>query len=362
MTYKFIDLFAGIGGFHQAFHQLGAECVFASEWDEPARKTYELNYQKISPELFSSGNFAGDITKVNKADIPDFDILCGGFPCQPFSKSGKQNGMDEARGTLFWNIARIIEVRKPKIVLLENVRNIAGPRHEHEWEVIIETLRQLGYRVSSKPLVVSPHRIHPDFGGRPQVRERVFIAATRTNKPGAIIGEEPGLPAIEKFEHAWNIQNWNLAKDLPLDTKLDVETMQQELQLVARSWIMIGNKVDSIDAIPGCAASYGLKDAVYISAKQDINLDVLKTALTEKVISGSVNTENTIVTNARHYQSLQKLSETLMAIRTGMQNDVPGDLLSIDIRQCLYHLGEITGQISNEDQLDFIFSKFCIGK
>jgi DNA (cytosine-5)-methyltransferase 1 len=156
-------------------------------------------------------------------DVPEHDVLVGGFPCQPFSKSGKQRGMDEARGTLFWNIARIIEVRKPKIVLLENVRNIAGPRHEHEWEVIIQTLRQLGYRVSSKPLVVSPHRIHPDFGGRPQVRERVFIAATRTNKPGALIGEEPGLPAIEKFEHAWNIQNWNLAKDLPLDTKLDAE-------------------------------------------------------------------------------------------------------------------------------------------
>jgi len=150
--------------------------------------------------------------------------------------------------------------------------------------------------------------------------------------------------------------------DASADTKLDVETMQQELQLVARSWIMIGNKVDSIDAIPGCAASYGLKDAVYISAKQDLGLEVLKTALTDKVISGGVNTENTIVTNARHYQSLQKLSETLMAIRTGMQNEIPGDLLSIDIRQCLYHLGEITGQISNEDQLDFIFSKFCIGK
>jgi tRNA modification GTPase len=105
-----------------------------------------------------------------------------------------------------------------------------------------------------------------------------------------------------------------------------------------------------------------LKVAVYISAKQDLHLEILKSVLTEKVISGSVNTENTIVTNARHYQSLQKLSETLMAIRTGMQNDVPGDLLSIDIRQCLYHLGEITGQISNEDQLDFIFSKFCIGK
>jgi tRNA modification GTPase len=150
--------------------------------------------------------------------------------------------------------------------------------------------------------------------------------------------------------------------DAVADSTTEVDAMQKELQQVARSWMMIGNKVDSLDAVAERDAVYGLKDAVYISAKQDLGLEVLKTALTEKVISGGVNTENTIVTNARHYQSLQKLSETLMAIRAGMQENVPGDLLSIDIRQCLYHLGEITGQISNENQLDFIFSKFCIGK
>jgi tRNA modification GTPase len=150
--------------------------------------------------------------------------------------------------------------------------------------------------------------------------------------------------------------------DAVADLTTEVDTMQKELQLVARSCIMIGNKVDDINAVPQRAGVYGLKDAVYISAKQDLGLEVLKTGLTEKVVSGGVNTENTIVTNARHYQSLQKLSETLMVIRAGMQENVPEDLLSIDIRQCLYHLGEITGQISNEDQLDFIFSKFCIGK
>ena len=217
MSFTFIDLFAGIGGFHGALSALGGECVYASEIDKDAARIYNRNWG-LQPD--------GDITLAaneNNMDVPEHDVLVGGFPCQPFSKSGKQRGMDEARGTLFWNIARIIEVRKPKIVLLENVRNIAGPRHEHEWEVIIETLRQLGYRVSSKPLVVSPHRIHPEFGGRPQVRERVFIAATRTSKPGALLGEEPGLPNIEKFEHAWNIQNWNLAKDLPIETKLDVD-------------------------------------------------------------------------------------------------------------------------------------------
>jgi DNA (cytosine-5)-methyltransferase 1 len=217
MSFTFIDLFAGIGGFHGALSALGGECVYASEIDKDAARVYNRNWGLL-PD--------GDITiaaNENNMEVPEHDVLVGGFPCQPFSKSGKQRGMDEARGTLFWNIARIIEVRKPKIVLLENVRNIAGPRHEHEWEVIIETLRQLGYRVSSKPLVVSPHRIHPKFGGRPQVRERVFIAATRTNKPGALLGEEPGLPLIEKFEDAWNFQKWNLAKDLPIESTLSKE-------------------------------------------------------------------------------------------------------------------------------------------
>lgn len=217
MSFTFIDLFAGIGGFHGALSALGGQCIYASEIDKDASRVYHRNWG-LQPD--------GDITLAaneENMEVPEHDVLVGGFPCQPFSKSGKQRGMDEARGTLFWNIARIIEVRKPTIVLLENVRNIAGPRHEHEWQVIIETLRQLGYRVSSKPLVVSPHRIHPEFGGRPQVRERIFIAATRTNKQGALLGEEPGLPNIKKFEHAWNIQNWNLAKDLPIDAMLGKE-------------------------------------------------------------------------------------------------------------------------------------------
>jgi DNA (cytosine-5)-methyltransferase 1 len=220
MSFTFIDLFAGIGGFHGALSALGGQCVYASEIDKDAARIYSRNWG-LQPD--------GDITLAaneNNMEVPEHDVLVGGFPCQPFSKSGKQRGMDEARGTLFWNIARIIEVRKPKLVLLENVRNIAGPRHEHEWEVIIQTLRQLGYRVSSQPLVVSPHRIHPSFGGRPQIRERVFIAATRTNKPGALLGEEPGLPNFEKFEQGWNIQNWSLLKDLPIESKLSKNDKQ----------------------------------------------------------------------------------------------------------------------------------------
>jgi DNA (cytosine-5)-methyltransferase 1 len=237
MTFKYVDLFAGIGGFHGALSALGGQCVYASEIDKDAARIYNRNWG-IQP--------AGDITLAaneTTMEVPEHDVLVGGFPCQPFSKSGKQQGMDETRGTLFWNIAKIIEVRKPKIVLLENVRNIAGPRHIHEWDVIIKTLRQLGYRVSSLPLVVSPHRIHPGFGGRPQVRERVFIAATRTDKPGALLGEEPGLPNLQQFENGWDIRDWKLSRDLPLDTKLSsVEKNECALTDMERTWIEAWNE------------------------------------------------------------------------------------------------------------------------
>jgi DNA (cytosine-5)-methyltransferase 1 len=211
MSFTFVDLFAGIGGFHAALGALGGHCVYASEWDEDAAKIYERNWN-LKPD--------GDITlsaNDEVMNVPEHDVLVGGFPCQPFSKSGKQQGMDETRGTLFWNIAKIIQVRKPRIVLLENVRNIAGPRHIHEWKVIIKTLRDLGYRVSEKPMVVSPHNIHPEFGGRPQVRERVFIAATLIPKGMPNFKSDVEIPNLDSVIQNWNPQNWNLSKDLPLE-------------------------------------------------------------------------------------------------------------------------------------------------
>ena len=237
MSFKFVDLFAGIGGFHAALSALGGTCEYASEIDESASRIYLRNWG-IKP--------AGDITLAaneENMEVPNHDVLVGGFPCQPFSKSGKQLGMEEARGTLFWNIARIIEVHKPKIVLLENVRNIAGPRHAHEWEVIIRTLRELGYRVSSQPLVVSPHRIAPEFGGRPQFRERVLIAATLCEKSTRSLSIEPETLDLSKFYDNWDPQNWRLKAHLPLEKNL-TKSKKAELQLTENElrWLEAWNE------------------------------------------------------------------------------------------------------------------------
>jgi DNA (cytosine-5)-methyltransferase 1 len=169
MSYKFIDLFAGIGGFHLALHNLGAECVYASEWDEHARKTYELNFKSISPELFESGNYVGDITKIDKNAIPDFDILCAGFPCQPFSQAGHKLGFDDTRGTLFFDIAEIIRLKQPQAFFLENVRGLFKHDEGKTFQVIKNTLTiDLGYSLHYAIVKASEH-------GLPQHRPRLFM-------------------------------------------------------------------------------------------------------------------------------------------------------------------------------------------
>lgn len=167
----FIDLFAGIGGFHKAFHDCGAECVFVSEWDDAARKTYKANYQKISPKIFEDEEklFAGDITKVKAEDIPDFDILTGGFPCQPFSQAGLKKGFNEARGTLFFDVARIMKAKQPKAFFLENVRGLLTHNEGKTFATIKRIIEEdLDYSLYYKVVKAS------DFGV-PQHRPRLFM-------------------------------------------------------------------------------------------------------------------------------------------------------------------------------------------
>ena len=216
MTFKFIDLFAGIGGFHIALSDLGGKCVFASEIDEAAQRIYRLNFEK---EM--NGPIVGDIIPLTEKTvsrlIPDHDVLAGGFPCQPFSKSGAQLGMDETRGTLFYNIAKIIEKRRPKVVILENVRNLTGPKHKHTWALILRVLRDLGYHVSDIPSIVSPHTISPKHGGTPQVRDRVYIVGIYVGKQKAWkMADEPFLFNKDLLGQ-WKTTHWNLEEHLLQD-------------------------------------------------------------------------------------------------------------------------------------------------
>lgn len=180
VKYKFIDLFSGIGGFHYAFHELGAECVFASEIDPHARKTYEHNFKHISPELFTSKKFNDDILKIPYTsidkEIPDFDILCAGFPCQPFSQAGFKLGFKEtkdSRGNMFFRIMDIIKVKRPKAIFLENVRHLLKHDDGRTFSIIKNIIEnELEYDFHYEVVKAS------DFG-LPQHRPRLFMIGFR---------------------------------------------------------------------------------------------------------------------------------------------------------------------------------------
>ena len=186
MPLKFIDLFAGLGGFHMALENLGFECVFASELKEDLRKLYKINFPNTRIE--------GDITKISPSDIPGHDILCGGFPCQPFSQAGKQQGFkdEKQRGNLFYNICSIIEYHRPKYVLLENVSNLKGHDHGATWKEIQRILDDvLNYDV--RDVILSPHQF-----GFPQHRKRIYIIAVDRTKGG--LNENFHFPEPQKIE------------------------------------------------------------------------------------------------------------------------------------------------------------------
>ena len=161
---RFIDLFAGLGGFHKGLSDLGHKCVFASEIDSELRELYRLNFNI---------NVEGDIRTIKAQDIPSHDILCAGFPCQPFSKAGSQEGLEDLdRGNLFYDIARILKFHKPTYFILENVPNLISHDDGRTWKIISRTISRLGYNFDFQKL--SPHQF-----GIPQIRERVFIIGSK---------------------------------------------------------------------------------------------------------------------------------------------------------------------------------------
>lgn len=208
----FIDLFAGIGGFRLALESLGAKCVYSNEWDKHAQEVYYNNFGDM-PE--------GDITKVDETTVPDHDILCAGFPCQAFSVSGNQLGFNDSRGTLFFDVARIVKCKRPKVVFMENVKNFASHDNGRTLTVVKNTMEELGYTFYSEVLSAVDY-------GVPQKRERIYMVCFRNDlKTGKFAFPEP-------FELVKHVE----------DFLLDEETIPEKLY-VDRKDIYMSNIVDN---------------------------------------------------------------------------------------------------------------------
>ncbi len=198
-TFKFIDLFAGIGGIRIPFDELGGECVFSSEWDKFAQQTYFANFGEI-PE--------GDITKIPVKAIPKHDILLAGFPCQPFSMAGKKKGFSDTRGTLFFNIEKILDYHMPSVVFLENVKNLRNHDKGRTFLIIKEHLEKLGYKVFDQVLNAK------EFGV-PQNRERIYIICFKDKNVNFKFPTPPKKPV-----KVGNILQEELEKDYTISDKL----------------------------------------------------------------------------------------------------------------------------------------------
>ena len=161
--FRFIDLFSGIGGFHQGASWAGGECVLASDIDIVANQTYKLNYG-IEPK--------GDIYNIKSEDIPDFDLLCAGFPCQAFSQVGRRRGLDDERGILIFQVLRILKDKQPKAFILENVKGLLSIQNGEVFNMIVEKLKDVGYNIYTKILEAKDY-------GTPQLRKRLFFVGIR---------------------------------------------------------------------------------------------------------------------------------------------------------------------------------------
>lgn len=222
---KFIDLCCGIGGFHQALTNMGMKCVMASDIDAKCRDNYKLNYG-ITPQ--------GDLTEIEVSSIPSFDVLCAGFPCQPFSKAGQRNGFDDNRGNIFFDICNILDHHKPKYILLENVRNLSSHDDGNTWTTIKSKLDDLGYHTYDKPVILNAL-----YFGVPQSRERVVIMCKRKD-----LGELNSLPSISRER----VQETSIEDivETECDPKYNIKGKMKETQVV---W------ADFILALRGCGVS-----------------------------------------------------------------------------------------------------------
>lgn len=243
----FIDLFAGLGGFRLALESLGAKCVYSSEWDKQVQEVYQKNFGEYP---------AGDITQLSEGDIPNHDILCAGFPCQAFSISGKQKGFEDSRGTLFFDVARIVRCKKPKVVFMENVKNFASHDNGRTLRVVKSTMEGLGYTFFQKVLNAVDY-------GVPQKRERLYMVCFRKDLGIQSFSFPKGVlltKHVENFlldEHEISPNLYVNRSDLYLNDKADTVYSNKSIRLGIVNKGGQGERIYSTKGIAITLSAYG---------------------------------------------------------------------------------------------------------
>ena len=259
MEITFIDLFCGIGGFRLALESLGARCVFSCDKDRQARKTYQANFGE-EPE--------GDITTIAADSIPDFNILCGGFPCQPFSIAGKQRGFKDARGTLFFEIVRIVKAKQPEVVFLENVPNLARHDNGNTLRVILDTLDGLGYNVHYQILNAAHY-------GVPQIRKRIYFVCFRKDLQVDFSFPEPTFEDVAVEDYLEENVDEKYYLDINSITFYKPDTDVRQLDTYRMGYIGSISQGRRVYGVKGCAPTFvvsargpaGSTEAYYINGR-----------------------------------------------------------------------------------------------
>lgn len=293
--FTFIDLFAGIGGFRIAMQNLGGECVFSSEWDEQAQRTYYANYGEVP---------FGDITKEStKNFIPqNFDVLCAGFPCQAFSLAGKRLGFAETRGTLFFDVAEILRQRQPKAIFLENVKGLAIHDGGKTLKVILNTLDEVGY------VVPEPKIINSMFFGVPQHRERIYIVGFR--KDLGITKEDFRYPEQKEVTKHWI----DVREDKPVPAKYYLSTQYMTTLKEHKARHAAKGHGFGYEIIP----DDGIANAIVVGGmgrERNLVVDKRQKDLTPTThIKGSVNTDGVRRMTPREWARLQGFPDSFRIV------------------------------------------------
>lgn len=289
--FRFIDLFAGIGGIRLGFESIGGKCVFSSEWDEPACSTYQANFGEHP---------YGDITQIEAKDIPSFDVCLAGFPCQAFSLAGKHGGFNDdyhgrCRGTLFLEVARICEYHKPKVIFCENVKGLTIHDHGNTFKVIKTTFEELGYKVFAQILNSK------DFGV-PQNRERIYIVCFR----------EDVAPETFEFPKGFDINTCikDILDPAPVPTKyylsdVYVQTLKDHKARHESKGNGFGYVIRELDGISGTIVCGGM------GRERNLIIDNRPHSLTPTThIKGNVNKEGIRKMTPREWARLQGFPES----------------------------------------------------